>query len=130
MPHQCVRCGRIYPDAAKQLIQGCDDCHGRFFFFIRKEAMIKKAEKIRDSFSDDQIKEMEDDVRGIVNGTLEEEMPVILDLETIHMLAPGKYEVDISSLMRGKPVIVNVGDGKYFIDIFTLFDKNKKSRID
>jgi len=122
MPHQCVRCGKLYKDGAKQLLAGCDECHGRFFFFIKQETMIKKAENVRQSLSENEIHEMEKDVRTLVNGSLDKDLPVILDLETVHMLAPGKYEIDVTSLMRGKPVIINVDEGKYFIDLFTLFN--------
>ena len=130
MPHQCVRCGKLYQDGAKQRLEGCDQCRGRFFFFIKQEEMIKKAENVRKSLSEREVQEMEEDVRGLVNGSLDKELPVILDLETVHMLAPGKYEIDVTSLMRGKPVIINVDEGKYFIDLFTLFngkDSKKKS---
>ena len=36
MPHQCTKCGKVYPDAANELLKGCS-CNSRFFYYIRKE---------------------------------------------------------------------------------------------
>lgn len=129
MPHKCVRCGNMYKDGSKELLSGCS-CGGRFFFFIRKETLIKKAEEVRQNLDKKQIKEMEKDVRDLVSEEVEKEETVILDLETIRMDAPGKYIIDVMNLARGKPVVVSVGEGKYFIDIITLFgQKDKKIKL-
>ena len=41
MPHQCVKCSRILPEANKELLEGCANCGGRFFFYIREEQLQK-----------------------------------------------------------------------------------------
>ncbi len=126
MPHQCVRCGKIYEDGARQLLYGCDDCSGKFFFFIKKEAMLNKADDIRKVLSKNEISEMEKDVREIAGSAIDENQPVILDIETIKTKTPGKYEIDVVNLMRGKPVIISIDEGKYFIDLPTAFESAKK----
>ncbi len=125
MPHQCVRCGEIYSNGSKELLKGCSKCGGKFFFYIRKKEMMKKAEKIRKKLSKKQVKNMEKDVREIVKEE-KKEKPVILDIETIKVKSPGKYEIDVVSLMRGNPIIINIGEGKYYIDLVTAFEKKKK----
>jgi len=49
---------------------------------------------------------------------IEDEMvPVILDLESVRVLQPGKFEIDIVSLMNRKPIVFKLEEGKYLIDI-------------
>ena len=40
MPHQCVHCGKLYPDAAGELLTGCS-CSSHFFFYIKKSQYEK-----------------------------------------------------------------------------------------
>ena len=47
----------------------------------------------------------------------DEEKPVILDIESVRTLGPGKFELDIVSLMNRKPVVFKLQEGKYIIDI-------------
>ena len=47
MPHQCIHCGKLYPNAAPELLAGCS-CGSRFFFYIKQELadkIIKKEEE-------------------------------------------------------------------------------------
>ena len=36
MPHQCLKCGRVFEDGSPQLLKGCPDCGGNRFFFTKK----------------------------------------------------------------------------------------------
>ena len=47
----------------------------------------------------------------------DEDKPVILDLESVRVLNPGKFEIDIVSLMNRKPIVFKLQEGKYLIDI-------------
>ena len=47
----------------------------------------------------------------------DETKPVILDLESVRVLKPGQFEIDIVSLMNRKPIVFKVQEGKYLIDI-------------
>jgi len=126
MPHQCIRCGKLYPSGARQLLEGCDECGGKFFFFIRDKKMIEKSEEVIKNLSEKDKKDMEKDVRDIFGDVFSPEKPVILDLETIRVVGPGKFEIDVCGLMRGKPLVINVSDGKYFIDIKSVFERKRK----
>ena len=33
MPHQCIECGRTFPDGSKQMLTGCPECDGNKFQF-------------------------------------------------------------------------------------------------
>lgn len=34
MPHQCIRCGKVYPNGSKEILAGCSVCGGRKFYYI------------------------------------------------------------------------------------------------
>ncbi len=128
MPHQCVRCGNIISDGSRELLSGCSKCGSHFFFYIKDESRIKDGEVIRKSLSPKDVSEMERDVKRLM-GPGSADKPVILDLENIKAEGPGKFSIDVSSLMRGEPVVINVSDGKYFIDLPSAFKKGSSAEL-
>lgn len=123
--HQCVKCGKVYGDASNELLKGCADCGGKFFFFIKKEK-LKEADEELKALSVKEREKIERDVLDIVGGKIDEDAPVILDLESIKVLKPGKYEVDVVNLMKGKPIVFKMESGKYIIDLATTFQQARK----
>ncbi len=119
MPHQCVRCGRIYDDNAPELLKGCS-CGSRLFFYIKKDK-LEELKKATSKLSEEEKKQIEKDVMDLVGPN--QEQPVILDFESIRILKPGKYELDLVKLFDGKPLIYKIGDGKYIIDIERTFEE-------
>lgn len=120
MPHQCVRCNKIYPDGSQELLKGCE-CGGRFFFYIRKNA-LKEAQKLTKNLTPEEKKQMEHDVLEIIGDKLEDNKPIILDLESIKILKPGKYELDLVDIFKGRPLVYKLEEGKYFIDVASTFE--------
>lgn len=123
MSHQCVKCGKIFEEASNELLKGCSNCGGRFFFFVRKETLAKIKELTVDLTPKDR-KEIEKDILGLIDEE-DLERPVILDIESIRVLKPGQYEIDLVDIFRGKPLIYKLEEGKYVIDLASTF-KNKK----
>lgn len=118
MPHQCVHCSRIIPVGSKELLEGCNNCGGKFFFYIRDEQAQKMQENKETNIPElDELdkKKVEEDVRTILK-IEDENQPVVLDIESIRILAPGKYEIDLVSLINRKPIVFKVQEGKYLID--------------
>ena len=73
-------------------------------------------------------KEIEEDIReiiGVEEGGEEGEdieiKPVVLDLESIHVPSPGKFEIDLVNLFRKKPLVYKLDDGRYVIDVASSF---------
>jgi hypothetical protein len=131
MPHQCVHCKRIIPAGSQELLDGCEACHGRFFFYIRDE-MIKRLEAQKESMplvelQPEQKERMESEVREILKIEDEEE-PVILDLESVKVLEPGKFEIDIANLLSKKPVVFKLEEGKYIIDLESTLPRDFKKK--
>ena len=122
MPHQCVRCNTKYSDGSKELLKGCS-CGGKFFFYFKKEE-VKEAKELVLDLTDDEKDQMEKDVMEMI-GIEEEDKPVVLNLESIRVLKPGKYQLDVVELFKGKPSVYRIEDGKYIIDLHSTF-KNKE----
>ena len=116
MPHQCVHCNEIYPDGSKELLEGCS-CSSRFFYYIKQEKLNESKEKIVELEKADKV-QVEKDIREMTGLNEEPETPVILDLESVKVLAPGKFEIDVVNLFSKKrPLIYKLGEGKYIIDL-------------
>ena len=125
MPHQCVRCNKLYDDGAQEILSGCS-CGGRLFFFIKKSA-LEKSKEVVVNLSTKEKKQIEEDVFDIIGVEAKTEQPVVLDLEAIRILKPGKYELDLVNLFKKRPLIYKLGDGKYMIDLPESFRKARES---
>lgn len=124
MPHQCVRCDTLYADGAAEILKGCS-CGARLFFFIKKEKLKKEQPTI--NLSSEAKQELESDVYDIL-GTENPDAPVVLDLESINIIKPGKYEIDLVHLFKKEPLIFKLADGKYIIDIPETFERMRKKK--
>jgi len=117
MPHQCVHCGKIYEQVSKELIEGCS-CGSHFFFFIKDEQFdrLKQETAIPIELKSEEKIKIEKDVREMIG--IEDEEPVILDLESVRVIKPGKFEIDVVNLFRkDRPLIYKLEEGKYIIDL-------------
>tara|TARA_Y100000310_G_C20568288_1_gene756672 strand:+ start:786 stop:1178 length:393 start_codon:yes stop_codon:yes gene_type:complete len=120
--HQCVHCSTVYPDAAKELLSGCGKCGGHFFFYLKAEQAQKlKGEDVLKELNLEEKEKVEHDVREIM-GIENEDVPVILDLESVRVMGEGKFEIDITNLFsKQRPLIYKLEEGKYIIDIASSF---------
>jgi len=135
MPHQCTKCSKVYPDAAEELLKGCE-CGARFFYYIRQEKFDDLKNEMKQVMTElekadkDQI---EKDIRELTGLTDKPDEPVILDLESVRVIKPGKFEIDIVNLFaKNQPLIYKLGEGKYIIDIASSLGtkpKDKKSNF-
>ena len=120
MSHQCVHCGKMYEDASESLLTGCE-CGSHFFFFIKKEQIEELQRKTIELEGLDKAK-VEKDVREMIGLEEEQEVPVILDLESVRVTGPGKFEIDVVNLFSKKrPLIYKLEEGKYIIDLASAF---------
>jgi len=131
MPHQCVSCGAFYEDGAREILQGCSICGGKLFFYVKQERIeeIKKEQPQMFNLSKEDKKQIEEDVYDILGTDIDKTKPIILDIESIKILKPGKYELDLVNLFKKKqPLIYKLEDGKYMIDIIESFKKMRPKK--
>ncbi len=125
MPHQCVRCSRIIPAGSKEILEGCKECKGRFFFYVRDD-QIDEAKESPIEIPTKQRKTIEEDIREMA-GITDDQAPVILDIESIRITGEGKFELDIAKLFnKRRPLIYKLEEGKYIIDLASTLDASLK----
>ena len=124
MPNKCTMCGKIHPDNAQYLMKGCDKCGGKFFFYVRQEH-LKEVEEDVERMSRKDMEEIEKDVREIIPENFEKDETVVLDLEAIKILKPGKYVIDVTTLFNQRPIVIRIGPGRYEIDLSTIMQRWK-----
>jgi predicted nucleic acid-binding Zn-ribbon protein len=123
-----VRCNTFYDDGNEAILKGCS-CGAKLFFFIKKERLekIQKAAEEAPPVSVEERKQIEQDVYNVL-GFEEPDEPVVLDLESVRVLKPGKYELDLVQLFKGEPLIFKLADGKYIIDVAETFRRMRKDK--
>ena len=116
MAHQCVHCGNLFPDAAEEILKGCS-CGSHFFYYIKEMPNEEVKETLVELEKSDKL-QIEKDIREITGIEDEPEKPVVLDLESVKVIRPGKFEIDIVNLFsRKRPLIYKLEEGKYIIDL-------------
>jgi uncharacterized protein len=134
MPHQCVRCSTLYPDGAQEILKGCS-CGARLFFYVKKQH-IKEGKELISKLSVSEKEQIEDDILEIARVRRDSGIsadanelvdgPVVLDFESIRIMKPGKYELDLVSIFKKNPLVFKLEEGKYVIDILQAFENNEK----
>ena len=122
MPHQCVRCNTFYPNGAKEILQGCS-CGARLFFYV-KQKHIDEGKKILNDLSVEDKKNIEKEISEFLHIKEEDNKPVILDIEAIRVLKPGRYELDLVHMFKKDPLVIKLEEGKYMIDLPQAFKNN------
>jgi predicted nucleic acid-binding Zn-ribbon protein len=123
MPHKCTKCGREFKEGSTEILKGCPSCGGKKFLFVRE------AERHRDVLEEKSI-----DV--IVEETQEEVLEVKPEprkhvepyerVESIRVLKPGSYELNIEKLAQSDEVVVKLGkDERYLVDILSMAKSRK-----
>ncbi len=128
MAYKCVHCNKVYEDGSKEIITGCAQCHSKFFFYIKAEKLKEMQEKKEEvpALTSSEKKQIEEDVRDIA-GIKDDEAPIFLDFESIKIVKPGKYLLDLGKLFQtDKPKIYEMEDGKYVIDLLSPKMKDKQ----
>jgi predicted nucleic acid-binding Zn-ribbon protein len=125
MPHQCVKCSRIIPLGSKELLEGCANCKGKFFFYIKQEQLDQIKRNIIE-IPENEKSTIEKDIREMV-GITDEETPVILDLESVRVVGDGKFEIDLINVFnKERPLIYKLEEGKYIIDLASTLSRSVK----
>jgi uncharacterized protein len=124
MPHRCVRCGKFYEDSSHDILKGCS-CGARLFFYVKKK---QQAEALVENLTVSEKKHIEDDIYHIIGEEKrEEEVPIVLDIESVRILRPGKFELDLVNLFNKKhPLVYKLEEGKYVIDLAESFLREKE----
>jgi predicted nucleic acid-binding Zn-ribbon protein len=127
MPHKCTKCGREYPDGSTEILKGCGSCGGKKFLYI-KETEIHK-DVLEEKSIEEIALESKEEVLEVVGPKKKKEVEMFDRVETIRILSPGSYEINIEKMAQSDERIVSVGnEGSYIIDLMSMAKEPKKKR--
>ena len=137
--HKCIKCAKIYEDGAVPLFTGCD-CGSKFFVSIQP-GQEEEVEKLLGA-SDDELNSLKSRTdleilkveRKLPAPAQTQRAPPVpqarpkrgapeeeFGIETVKMVKPGVYEINIEALLRGKPVVIFSNGRTYIIHLATVF---------
>ena len=124
MPHKCTKCGREFTDGSTEILKGCPSCGSRKFLYVRE------AHRHKDVLEEKTIPEI---ARETSEEVLEVEEPPAAPadprgrVESIRILSPGSYELNLKKLAETDDMVVGLGkDASYLVDIPSMGKKEEK----
>jgi predicted nucleic acid-binding Zn-ribbon protein len=116
MVHTCATCGKVYPDSSPDILQGCSSCGGKKFYFERpgayRKTEVPACPPIPEPEPEPEEKREEDRFDRV---------------ESIRILGPGTYELNIEKMADSDDRVVGLGrEGSYAVDLLSMAGKKKK----
>jgi predicted nucleic acid-binding Zn-ribbon protein len=128
MPHKCTKCGREYKAGSTEILKGCASCGGKKFLYVKDTEINKDVleEKSISEIAD----ESREDILEIVEPKKKEQVEMYDRVETIRIVSPGTYELNLEKMAQSDQRIVSVGkEGNYIIDLMSMAkDRPKKKK--
>ncbi len=128
MPHKCTKCGREYKDGSTEILKGCESCGGKKFLFVKEDELNRDVleEKTIDEIAEESHEEVLE-VGGPENAQKQVEM--YDRVETIRIVSPGSYELNLERMAQSDERIVSVGkEGSYIIDLMSMAKEEPKKK--
>jgi predicted nucleic acid-binding Zn-ribbon protein len=119
MPYKCVHCSKLFKDGSQETLDGCSNCKSKFFFYIKEEKLKEILENKEEDLelTEEEKDQIEQDIRDIA-GIQDDDSPVFLDFESVKVVKPGKYLLDLQKLFAmDKPRVYQIESGKYIVDL-------------
>ncbi|MDN5340209.1 MAG: uncharacterized protein PWQ30_1318 [Euryarchaeota archaeon] len=124
MPHKCTQCGREFDDGSTKILKGCPSCGGKKFLYIREAE--RHDDVLKEKTIDEIARETGEEVLEVKPDHRKREIEVFERIESIRILGPGSYELNIEKLARSDEVVVGLEkEGKYVVDILSMARKKK-----
>ncbi|WP_440952465.1 Zn-ribbon domain-containing protein [Methanococcoides sp. FTZ1] len=141
MPHKCTRCEKIFEDGAEVILSGCPNCGWNKFLYVgsmeEQKADIEEAvaEDLQAEEESEAVDPAEKFIREIddIIGIEHQEREVVEDdgerVESVRILGPGSYELNLSSLLERDEIVMAIKqDGTYAVDLSSAFRRKKKRK--
>jgi uncharacterized protein len=139
MPHKCTRCENIFKDGAAIILNGCPKCGWNKFLYVRDESPGSAANagiststaRISPEASNfirevDEILGIKDEKPELKKEPRTETKEVGNRIESIRILSPGQYELNLESLLERKEIVMALKeDGTYIVNLPSVFKKKK-----
>ncbi len=136
MPHKCTRCESVFKDGAAIILNGCPKCGWNKFLYVREVAPdpAAKIEPVAGEISPEASKFIRevDEILGIKEVAQPEKKveaeakEIGSRIESIRILAPGQYELNLESLLERKEIVMALKeDGTYLVNLPSVFKVKK-----
>jgi predicted nucleic acid-binding Zn-ribbon protein len=127
MPHKCTKCGREYNDGSTEILKGCASCGGKKFLYVKQDQLN---EDVLDEKSIDEIAvESNEEILEVVEPKKKREIEMYDRVETIRIVSPGSYELNLEKMAESDERIVSVGkEGSYIIDLMSMTKDEPKKK--
>jgi hypothetical protein len=151
MPHQCLKCGRVFEEGSSQLLRGCPECSGNRFFFTKQplnknereiiSTEVKKdlSSKIMETLIEENNANLNktgnwvtikpNEIRKIIKEKINEKEIKLESQESIHVINDEKRKTIIDKIISDTtkidtPETIDIEKpGKYSIDIKGLLEE-------
>ena len=128
MPHKCTKCGREYKDGSTEILKGCASCGGKKFLYVKETELNKDV--LEEKSIDELAQESREEILELPEPKTKQEVQMYDRVETIRIIAPGTYELNIEKMAQDDERIVSVGkEGSYIVDLMSMAkDEPKKKK--
>ena len=125
MPHKCTQCGREFRDGSVEILRGCPSCGGKKFLYVSDR--VRNADVLEEKSIADIAQETKQEVFEVRNQGLASRPTDILErVESVRIVSPGKYELNLERLAKSQDIIIGVDDGMYMLDLPSMSKKKQK----
>jgi len=119
MPHKCTKCGREYKDGSTEILKGCASCGGKKFLYVKEDQLNKDV--LEEKSIQEIAEESKEEVLEVVEPKAKKQVEMYDRVETIRIVAPGSYELNLEKMAQSDERIVSVGkEGSYIIDLMSM----------
>jgi predicted nucleic acid-binding Zn-ribbon protein len=143
MPHRCTRCGTIFEDGAPVILSGCPNCGWNKFLYVKKEPEGSET-RARPTLEEQQLdleSSLDEVVRNIDEALASEKKNEKQEstekereseeerVESVRILGPGSYEVNLDSLLERKELVMAIREeGSYALHLPSVFKQQKEKK--
>ncbi len=108
--HKCLNCGKKFERITEEMLKGCPECGGNLFLYIKDGEDITANEVVERIQVEEQV----------------EMMPDGEQIESLKIMSPGVYELNLNALLEKKGIVMRLkDDGSYAINLPSLFKKKR-----
>jgi len=135
MPHRCTKCNTVFRDGAAVILNGCPKCGWNKFLYVKNDKTPLSSDKKTESISPASkfVKEVDEILRNknAESSNEPEEEPEEAEdkVESVRILSPGSYELNLESLLERDEIVMALKeDGTYLVHLPSVFQKKKDHR--
>ena len=127
MPHKCTKCGREYRDGSTEILKGCASCGNKKFLYVKEEQIHEDV--LEEKPISEIAEETKEEILEVVEPQKAGELEMYDRVETIRIVAPGSYELNLEKMAQSDERIVSVGkEGSYIIDLMSMSKEEPKKK--